>query len=73
MGPVPAPVSGEIVATNSAVADNPGLVNDDPYGAGWIVQLQPSDLEEDKAQLVTGQAAVDAFEKLLEEKDISCQ
>ncbi len=70
---MPAPVSGEIVATNSAVADNPGLVNDDPYGAGWIVQLQPSDLEEDKAQLVTGQAAVDAFEKLLEEKDISCQ
>lgn len=73
VGPVPAPVSGEIIAINEAIAANPALVNDDPYGEGWIVKLQPTNLEEDKAQLVTGQAAVEAFQQLTEEKDISCQ
>ena len=73
VGPVPAPVSGEIVAINEAIAANPGLVNDDPYGEGWVVKLQPTNLEEDKAQLVTGQAAVEAFQQLIEEKNITCQ
>jgi glycine cleavage system H protein len=73
VGPIPAPVSGEIVAINEAIAANPELVNNDPYGEGWVVKLQPTKLEEDKAQLVTGQAAVEAFQQLMEEKDISCQ
>ncbi len=34
VGPVPAPVSGEIVAVNDALAATPSLVNSDPYGAG---------------------------------------
>jgi len=73
VGPVPAPVSGEIIVINEAVRENPGLVNDDPYGEGWVVKLEPSNLEEDKAQLVTGQAAVEAFQQLMEEKGISCR
>ena len=73
VGPIPAPVSGEILVINQAVADNPALVNDDPYGEGWVVKLRPTSLEEDKAHLVTGQAAVEAFRQLMEEKDISCQ
>ena len=73
VGPVPAPVSGEIIEINEATKNNPGLINDDPYGEGWVVRLQPTDLEEDKAQLVTGQAAVDAFQQLMEEKGISCR
>jgi glycine cleavage system H protein len=35
-----APVSGEIVETNKAVVDNPALVNDDPYNAGWFFKLK---------------------------------
>jgi glycine cleavage system H protein len=73
VGPIPAPVSGEIIAINEAVAASPALVNDDPYGEGWIVKLQPSDAEADKADLVTGQAAVDAFQQLMAERGISCQ
>jgi glycine cleavage system H protein len=73
VGPIPAPVSGEITAINEAVTANPSLVNDDPYGEGWIVKLQPSSVEEDKAELVTGQAAVEAFQQLMAERDISCQ
>jgi glycine cleavage system H protein len=51
-----APVSGTITAVNAAVVDNPGLVNSDPYGAGWLVELSLTDLEEDKELLLDGEA-----------------
>jgi glycine cleavage system H protein len=35
-------VAGEIVAVNPALADNPGVLNSDPYGAGWLVKIRPS-------------------------------
>jgi glycine cleavage system H protein len=37
------PAAGEIVAVNDALAERPELVNDDPYGAGWIVRLRLDD------------------------------
>lgn len=37
-----APVSGEVVAVNTAVSDAPETVNKDPYGAGWMFRLKPS-------------------------------
>jgi len=73
VGPIPAPVSGEIIATNEAVTANPSLVNSDPYGQGWIVRLQPSDLDGEKGDLVTGQAAVESFQALMTERGISCR
>jgi len=42
------PASGEIVAVNTAVAENPGLVNSEPYANGWLYQLKfsaPAELE----------------------------
>jgi glycine cleavage system H protein len=41
------PLSGEVVAANQAVIDNPALANSDPYGAGWFYRLRvakPSEL-----------------------------
>jgi len=38
-----APVSGEIVEVNQALSDTPELINNDPYGVGWIFKMQPSD------------------------------
>jgi len=38
---VPAPAAGEVVAVNAALADAPELINQDPYGAGWLVELKP--------------------------------
>jgi len=35
--------AGEIVEVNGELADNPGLVNSDPYGAGWLVKVRMSD------------------------------
>lgn len=38
-----APVSGAVVSVNSALDSAPETVNSDPYGAGWMVELQPDD------------------------------
>jgi glycine cleavage system H protein len=40
------PVTGEVVGSNDALADSPELVNQDPYGDGWIMRIQPADLSE---------------------------
>lgn len=36
------PVSGEVVAANEALGASPELVNSDPYGAGWLFKVKPS-------------------------------
>ena len=41
-----APLSGEIVAVNEAVAERPELINEDPYGEGWLVRVKLSDPSE---------------------------
>lgn len=43
------PISGEIVAVNEALSDDPSVVNRDPYGAGWMIKLRV----EDEGQLDT--------------------
>ena len=40
---VVAPLSGEVVAVNEALAEAPEKVNDDPYGDGWLVRVRLSD------------------------------
>jgi glycine cleavage system H protein len=43
-----APIAGEILEVNEDLADDPEVINSDPYGDGWIVRMQPSeDLDED--------------------------
>jgi len=37
------PVSGEVMELNPALEDSPELVNDDPYGAGWMMKVKASD------------------------------
>ena len=43
------PVSGEIVEVNAELSANPGLINTDPYGAGWIYKIKLSDPAEASA------------------------
>ncbi len=43
---VVAPLSGEIVEVNEALSDAPETINDDPYGAGWMVKVRLSDAGE---------------------------
>jgi glycine cleavage system H protein len=38
-----APLSGEVVAVNESLAEDPALINEDPYGEGWLVRIRLSD------------------------------
>lgn len=40
VGELYAPLTGDVVAVNEAVVDDPSLVNSDPFGAGWLVKLK---------------------------------
>lgn len=46
------PVGGKVIAVNEALVTSPELVNKDPYGEGWMIRLQPSNLEADLANLL---------------------
>ncbi|MCW6007314.1 glycine cleavage system protein GcvH [Micromonospora sp. CPCC 205371] len=37
------PVTGTVVARNDKLADTPEVINTDPYGEGWLVEIEPSD------------------------------
>ncbi|HEY4369271.1 MAG TPA: glycine cleavage system protein GcvH [Steroidobacteraceae bacterium] len=56
------PISGEVIAANTALSGAPELVNSDPYGAGWLFKLKPSDASE-LSQLLDATA----YEKVVEE------
>jgi len=47
-----APLSGDIVAVNDALMDEPDLANRDPYDMGWFVAINPSNLSAEKANLL---------------------
>jgi glycine cleavage system H protein len=38
------PVAGEVLEQNEALADNPELVNKDPYGEGWLIKIKPNNV-----------------------------
>ena len=40
-----APVSGEVTAVNEALFDAPELVNDDPFGEGWMLEIEPDETD----------------------------
>lgn len=72
VGPVPTPVSGEIVAVNSDLVADPALINRDCYGAGWVVRLRSGNWAEESAQLVTGAAGLERYQAFLTQEGISC-
>lgn len=73
VGPVPTPVAGEIAEINDAVIAQPGLINSDPYGAGWVARVAPADWDGDSTSLVSGPDGVAAYEAFLEAEGISCE
>ena len=58
-----APLSGEVVEVNEALGEAPETINDDPYGAGWLIRIRLSDPSEVDDLLDVG-----AYRKLLEEQ-----
>lgn len=72
VGPVPAPVEGEIVEVNDDVVADPTLINTDPYGAGWVAKVRADDWERDATDLVTGPDGLAAYEEFLAAEGIDC-
>ena len=54
------PVSGEITEMNEGLEDNPELINDDPYGKGWIIKMKISDQNE-----LSDLLSADAYKELI--------
>ena len=54
------PLSGEVEAVNDALTEQPELVNQEPYGEGWMIKVRPADLAE-MGQLLDA----DGYEQLL--------
>jgi len=52
------PIAGEVVAVNDRLDKEPALVNTDPYGAGWMIRIKPSEASE-----VEGLLNADAYGK----------
>ena len=71
-GPVPADIEGEVVERNEKLFDKPDLINEDPYGEGWIAKIKPTNLERDLQDLVTGEEAVQKLKEYIEREDVNC-
>jgi glycine cleavage system H protein len=54
VGSLKIPVSGTIDEINPALADNPGVINDEPYGKGWIALIAATNLDAELAELMKG-------------------
>ena len=72
VGPINAPLTGKIIEINSKVLSNAGIINDDPYGEGWVFRLKPSDLEAERGKLLEGEAAMIALKDKLERESWDC-
>lgn len=62
-----APVSGKIEEVNEEVVDNPQLINEDPYGKGWLIVVSPSNLDEDLKTLMSFEESVEWHKELAKE------
>jgi glycine cleavage system H protein len=57
VGPLRCPLSGVVAAVNEVVVEHPSKVDSDPYGS-WLVELEPTNLDEETEHLVSGRAAI---------------
>jgi len=61
--PIVSPVSGTVVEVNEDLADSPEIINDDPYGNGWLIVVEMSDPSE-----VDDLMTKDEYEKFVKEE-----
>lgn len=62
------PVSGEVLETNQKLIDAPELVNQQPYGEGWLILMKPSKLGEELSSLMPAKEYGELLERLSKEK-----
>jgi glycine cleavage system H protein len=62
------PVSGEVIERNEKLVNSPELVNQEPYGAGWIVIVKPSHVDDDLKTLMDAPNYVKLLEEITKKK-----
>jgi len=62
------PVSGRVIKINERLRDSPELVNESPYGEGWIVVIEPSNLDEELKRLLTPEQYADLLREIIKKK-----
>lgn len=72
VGPVPAPVTGVLLRSNEKLVADPNIAVSDPYGEGWVAEMQASNWDGEKGSLATGADGVAKYQTKLEADDISC-
>lgn len=61
VGPLKSPLSGTVVEVNAVLKTRPTLLNEDPYGAGWLITLDPSRLGEEMKSLMSDLVQIQEF------------
>ena len=72
VGPVPAPVTGVLLRSNEKLVIDPNIAVSDPYGEGWVAEMQASNWDGEKGSLATGADGVAKYQGKLEAENISC-
>jgi glycine cleavage system H protein len=72
VGPVPAPVTGILLRANQKLVSDPNLAVSDPYGEGWVAEMQAADWDGEKGNLATGAEGVARYQAKLEADNITC-
>lgn len=73
VGPFPTPLTGEVLAVNEeAFAKDIAIANRDPYGAGWFARIRPTNLDEERDNLIDGGAAFERYRAFIDENEIRC-
>lgn len=73
VGPFPTPLTGELVEVNAEAFEHDiAVANRDPYGAGWLARVKPTDWDTEAAQLLDGSAAFEWYRAFIAERGIRC-
>jgi len=59
------PISGVVIEVNNELMDRPELVNEDPYSAGWMLVIDPSNLEAELGNLMSPEAAAEWLKEVI--------
>ncbi|HEX9354575.1 MAG TPA: hypothetical protein VF933_12275 [Streptosporangiaceae bacterium] len=73
VGPFPTPLTGELVEVNEAAfAADIAIANRDPYGAGWVARVRPTQFGDERAHLADARSAFGQYKAFIEESGIHC-
>jgi glycine cleavage system H protein len=62
------PLTGRVVEVNDRASESPEIINEDPYGEGWLILVEPANLEEDLKTLMSFEQAVEWYREIAREK-----